>query len=163
MTKAVKAWMLRTPSPHTRRAYQSDLDQFLAHAGIKAGAWEQLAAVRPEDVSSWRDALAADEQTNSTIRRKLTAPRSLFSYLKTYGYTGANPAHSDFVSAPKVHRDGKTVGLSPHDCRRLLPEALHNSKTGRHPRPGYDRRAGLFRLPRRRAGQAQGAGLPHQR
>jgi len=120
VTKAGKAWMLRTPSPHTRRAYQSDLDQFLAHAGIPAGAWEQLAAVRPEDVSKSRDALAADEQTNSTIRRKMTALRSLLSYLKTYGYTGTNSAHSDFVSAPKVHRDGKTVGMSPHDCRRLL-------------------------------------------
>ena len=57
MTKAVSAWMLRTPSPHTRRAYQSDLDQFLSFAGIPAGAWEQLAAVRPEDVSGamhWR-------------------------------------------------------------------------------------------------------------
>jgi integrase/recombinase XerD len=120
MTKAVKAWMLRTPSQHTRRAYQSDLDQFLAHVGIEAGAWEQLVCIRPEDVAAWRDTLAADEQTNSTIRRKLTALRSLFSYLKTYGYTGANPAHSDFVSAPAVSRDGKTVGLSPFDCRRLL-------------------------------------------
>ena len=120
MTKAVKAWMLRTPSPHTRRAYESDLDQFLAHAGIEAGAWEKLAAVRPEDVAAWRDALSRGGQTNSTIRRKMTALRSLFSYLKTYGYTGANPAHSDFVAAPTVSRDGKTVGLSPHDCRRLL-------------------------------------------
>ena len=60
MTKAVKAWMLRTPSPHTRRAYESDLDQFLAHAGIEAGAWEQLAAVRPEHVAAWRDAADAD-------------------------------------------------------------------------------------------------------
>jgi integrase/recombinase XerD len=120
MTKAVKAWKLRTPSPHTRRAYASDLDQFLAHAGIEAGAWEKLAGIRPDDVTAWRVALTADEQTNSTIRRKLTALRSLFSYLKTYGYTGANPARSDFVSAPAVARDGKTVGLSPHDCRRLL-------------------------------------------
>ena len=47
MTKAVKAWKLRTPSPHTRRAYQSDLDQFLTHAGIEADAWEQLAASSP--------------------------------------------------------------------------------------------------------------------
>jgi integrase/recombinase XerD len=120
MSKAVKAWMLRTPSPHTRRAYQSDLDQFLADAGLKAGAWDQLAQVRPEHVAAWRDRLAAEGMTNSSIRRKLTALRSLFSYLKTYGYTGANPAHSDFVAAPKVARDGKTVGLSPHDCRRLL-------------------------------------------
>jgi integrase/recombinase XerD len=57
---------------------------------------------------------------NASIRRKMTALRSLFSYLQTYGYAGANPAHSDFVEAPAVPRDGKTVGLSPHDCRRLL-------------------------------------------
>ncbi|MGO9921909.1 MAG: tyrosine-type recombinase/integrase [Isosphaeraceae bacterium] len=127
--RAIDAWLLRTPSPHTRRAYQSDLDQFLTHAGIKAGAWEQLAASRPEDVSKCRDALAADEQTNRTIRRKLTALRSLFSYLKTYGYTGANPAHSDFVSAPTVHRDGKTVGLSVHNCRRLLDAPIVQNLT----------------------------------
>ena len=35
-TRAIQTWKLRTPSPHTRRAYQSDLDQFLAHAGIEA-------------------------------------------------------------------------------------------------------------------------------
>ena len=76
--------------------------------------------MRPEHVSRWRDQLAAAGQTNSTIRRKLTALRSLFSYLQTYGYSGANPAHGKFVAAPAVPRDGKTVGLSAHDCRRLL-------------------------------------------
>jgi integrase/recombinase XerD len=50
----------------------------------------------------------------------MTALRSLFSYLATYGYTGPNPAHSDFVEAPAVPRDGKTVGLTPDDCRLLL-------------------------------------------
>jgi integrase/recombinase XerD len=44
----------------------------------------------------------------------------LFSYLQVYGYSGANPAHGDFVDVPAVPRDGKTVGLSPEDCRRLL-------------------------------------------
>ena len=57
---------------------------------------------------------------NASIRRKLTVLRSLFSYLQTYGYVGANPAHSDFVAAPSAPRDGKTVGLAPEDCRRLL-------------------------------------------
>ena len=118
--QAVDAWLLRTPSPHTRRAYRLDLDQFLAASGIQPDAWEQLAAIRPEHVSQWREQLAAAGQTNSTIRRKLTALRSLFSYLQTYGYSGANPAHGKFVKAPAVPRDGKTVGLSPHDCRRLL-------------------------------------------
>jgi integrase/recombinase XerD len=44
----------------------------------------------------------------------------LFSYLQVYGCRGANPAHADFVEAPAVPRDGKTVALSPEDCRRLL-------------------------------------------
>jgi integrase/recombinase XerD len=129
--RAVDAWLLRTPSPHTRKAYEHDLNQFLAHAGIAAGAFEHLPQVRPEHVAAWRERLSADEQTNSTIRRKLTALRSLFSYLQTYGYSGANPAHSDFVSAPSVPRDGKTVGLSPHDCRRLLnaPEGNPEKQT----------------------------------
>jgi integrase/recombinase XerD len=118
--RAVDAWLLRTPSPHTRKAYKHDLGQFLAHAGIAEDAYEHLPQVRPEHVAAWRERLAADKQTNSTIRRKLTALRSLFTYLQIYGYSGANPAHGKFVKAPAVSRDGKTVGLSPHDCRRLL-------------------------------------------
>jgi integrase/recombinase XerD len=71
-------------------------------------------------VASWRDYLHEEGLTNSSIRRKMTALRSLFSYLQTYGFVGANPAHSDFVAAPAVPRDGKTVALSPADCRRLM-------------------------------------------
>jgi integrase/recombinase XerD len=118
--KAVGAWLRRTPSPHTRTAYEHDLGQFLNHAGIPADAYEQLPLIRPEHVADWRDQLAAGGMTNSSIRRKLTALRSLFSYLQTYGYGGANPAHGKLVAAPAVSRDGKTVALSPTDCRRLL-------------------------------------------
>ena len=80
-----------------------------------------------------RDQLAGSGMTNSTIRRKLTALRSLFSYLKTYGYTGPNPAHSDFVAAPAVARDGKTVALSTYDCRRLLDAPLVEDVTIKDP------------------------------
>ena len=118
--QAVESWLMRTPSPHTRKAYKHDLNQFLSHAGIEAVAFERLPQVRPHHVTAWREQLAAAGMTNASITRKLTVLRSLFSYLKTYGYNGANPAHSDFVSAPAVSRDGKTVGLSPLDCRRLL-------------------------------------------
>jgi integrase/recombinase XerD len=140
MTAAVEAWTLRTSSKDTRRAYRQDLDQFLAHAGIAPAAWEQLAQVRPEHVAAWRDALMESGQSNSSVRRKMTALRSLFSYLKTYGYTGANPAHSDFVAAPSVPRDGKTVGLSPADCRRLLDAPrLYDDEGGRLPVGTRDR------------------------
>ena len=56
--------------------------------------------------------------------------RSLFSYLQTYGYTGANPAHSYFVQAPSVPRGGNAVGLSPQDCRRLLEASDSDTPVG---------------------------------
>jgi integrase/recombinase XerD len=139
MTAAVEAWLIRTPSEETRRAYASDLEQFLAFAGIAAGEWLELSTIRPEHVSRWRDALAEAGLTNSSIRRKLTTLRSLFSYLQTYGYTGANPAHGKFVKAPAVPRDGKTVALSPQDCRRLLEAPQVKDRQGEIPAGVRDR------------------------
>ena len=120
MGRAVTTWLKRTTSQNTTDAYARDLQQFLEFHDIDPDHWEQLARIVPEDVSAWRDWLRSQSAANSTITRKLTAIRSLYSYLQIYGYTGANPAHSDFVMAPSVPRDGKTVGLSPRACRRLM-------------------------------------------
>ncbi len=117
MNEAVRSWLRKTPSVRTRVNYSRDLRQFLTFANIDL---ESLITVRPEQVAAWRDDMKARGFTNSTIRRKMTALRALFSYLQIYGYVGANPAHGKFVKAPAVPRDGKTVGLSPTDCRRLL-------------------------------------------
>ncbi|MFV0446664.1 MAG: tyrosine-type recombinase/integrase [Planctomycetaceae bacterium] len=120
LTEACSGWLARSPSPNTRSNYTRDLEQFFAFLGFSPHEPERLTTVRPHHVAAWRDHLRAQGLTNSSIRRKLTALRSLFSYLKTYGYLGANPAHSDFVDAPAVPRDGKTVGMTATDCRRLL-------------------------------------------
>ena len=56
-------------------------------------------------------------------RRRLSAPKRIGCSYRLTAFSsvpGFDPAHSDFVAAPKVPRDGKTVGLSPHDCRHLL-------------------------------------------
>jgi integrase/recombinase XerD len=126
MAEACAAWLVRSPSANTRLSYSRDLDQFFAFLKMDPSKPDGLTAVRPHHVAAWRDHLRALGLTNNSILRKLTALRSLFSYLKTYGYLGANPAHSDFVEAPAVPRDGKTVGISPKDCRRLL-DAPDNS------------------------------------
>jgi len=114
----------------TRSNYERDLGQFLIFCGFAANDVGQLATIRPHHVAAWRDHLAQAELTNSSIRRKLTVLRSLFSYLQTYGYVGANPAHSDFVAAPAAPRDGKTVGLTPQDCRRLLEDPCETTPAG---------------------------------
>jgi integrase/recombinase XerD len=127
IARACQAWLMKSPSPDTRSNYDRDVRQFLAFVGIEGDQPEKLTAVRPGHVSAWRDHLQAQGLTNSSIRRKMTALRSLFSYLQTYGYTGTNPAHGDFIDAPAVPRDGKTVALSPADCRRLLDAPAEKS------------------------------------
>jgi integrase/recombinase XerD len=130
ISEGLEAWLLKSPSLNTRAAYTRDLNQFLDFASIPPEHLGSLAAVRPQQVAAWRDALRASGLTNSSIRRKMTALRALFSYLQVYGYCGANPAHSDFVEAPAVPRDGKTVALSPEDCRRLLDAPERGTPSG---------------------------------
>lgn len=130
VTQALEAWLLRSNSNATRENYAMDLGQFLDFIEAPVDALERLLAVRPENVAAWRDHLRGGGLTNSSICRKMTALRSLFSYVQNYGYLGANPAHSDFVHAPSVPRDGKTVGLSPADCRRLLDVPDSSLPTG---------------------------------
>ena len=117
-TEACAGWLSRSASAETRSAYTRELQQFLRFVGIPLGQLEQLGTIRPHQVAAWRDRLHEQELANSSIVRKMTVLRSLFSYLQVYGYAGANPAHSDFVKTPAVPRDGKTVGLSAEDCRR---------------------------------------------
>ena len=119
-TEACTAWLTRSPSVETRAAYTRELRQFLDFVGIAPDHLEHLVSVRPHQVAAWRDHLRECGLSNVAIVRKITVLRSLFSYLQTYGYAGANPAHSDFVTVPPVPRDGKTVGLLPEDCRRLI-------------------------------------------
>src|SRR5207302_5270757 len=129
-TEACAAWLAKSPSCDTRTNYARDVKQFLAFLDIAPAKLEQLAAIVPRQVAGWRDSLREQGLTNSSIRRKMTALRSLYSYLQTYGYTGVNPAHGDFVTAPTVPRDGKTVALSPEDCRRFLDAPADNTPVG---------------------------------
>ena len=120
IAEGCQAWLAKSPSIETRSGYARDLAQFLRFVGIASGSWDELTRVRPSQVAAWRDHLLSRGLSNTAISRKLSVLRSLFSYLRVYGYAGANPADTAFVSAPAVPRDGKTVGLTPEDCRRLI-------------------------------------------
>jgi integrase/recombinase XerD len=118
--EACRAWLSKSPSIDTRTNYARDVNQFLTFLGVSASEPERLACVTPGHVAAWRDHLHARGLTNASIRRKMTALRSLYSYLNSPGFAGANPAHGDFVDAPALARNGKTVALAPNDCRRFL-------------------------------------------
>jgi integrase/recombinase XerD len=127
-------WLTRSPSPETRAAYARELRQFLSFLNMEGDELDALTLIRPHHVASWRDHLRARGLSAAAIVRKITVLRSLFSYLQTFGYTGANPAHSDFVDVPPVPRDGKTVGLAPEECRRLLDGPDRETPEGKRDR-----------------------------
>lgn len=129
--QAKAAWLSKTESEKTRVAYGNDLDQFLAFHGIDPSHIEHMTRILPDQVTSWRDHLLKEggrpdaegvpqPAANSTVTRKLTALRSFFSFLQSYGYRGANPAHPDFVKSPIVPDKGLTPAIIPKLMARLL-------------------------------------------
>ena len=111
------AWLMRSASDATRKAYQRDVELFLRFRGMRP---EHVVRTRSMDIAAWRDALVARGLANSSVGRKVTVLRSLFAHLQVHGFIATNPAHPRIVSMLPVSRDGKTVGLSPDECRQLL-------------------------------------------
>lgn len=136
--QALEAWLAKTESARTKVAYRNDLKQFLDYLGVNPTHIEHMTRILPADVTAWRDHLLAnggkpDElgnpcpASNSTVARKLTALRSFFSFLQSYGYRGANPAHPHFVNTPKVPDEGQTPEIPPKLMVKLLdaPDASY--------------------------------------
>ena len=128
---AFDAWLNKTQSEKTKRAYRTDVEQFLNFHGLNPTHIEQMTRMVPDDVSSWRDHLLAaggnpdkdgnpKPASNATVARKMTALRSFFSYLQVGGYRGGNPAHPNFVDAPKMPDEGLTPAIPPKQVTKLL-------------------------------------------
>ncbi len=106
--EACTAWLLKSQSYETRSGYSRELAQFLLFCGMPRGEWEFLVTLRPSHVAAWRDSLLERGLTNSSVSRKLSVVRSLFGYLRNYGYAGANPADTAVERRPPPDRsEGK--------------------------------------------------------
>src|SRR5712691_6985345 len=62
-------WFANLTNANTRRAYQQDIADFMAFAGLRHPT--EFRAVTRAHVIAWREQLAGQGLTNDTIRRKL--------------------------------------------------------------------------------------------
>jgi integrase/recombinase XerC len=90
----------RAFSPHTLRAYESDLSQFTTHVGTRWGRddWA-VGEIDADMVRSFLSVLHSKMEKTSQAR-KLSTLRSLFRYLVEEGVCRQNPAEA--VSHPKL-------------------------------------------------------------
>src|ERR1700722_3513941 len=110
-------WCANIDNPRTRRAYETDVEDFSGFVGIQRP--EELRAVTRSHVIIWRKTLETRQLSASTIRRKLSALSSLFEYLCECNSVPHNPV--DGVKRPSEGaNEGKTPAIGDAQARLLL-------------------------------------------
>ena len=110
-------WFANLGNPHTRRAYENAVKDFMRFTGIARP--EEFRTVARAHIIAWRDALAQRGLGGSTIRHRLAALASLFEYLCEKNAVTHNPVKG--VERPRTESgEGKTPALGDHQARKLL-------------------------------------------
>jgi integrase/recombinase XerC len=124
----------RNASPHTVRAYESDLSQFIAHAAAGAGIKRSELTPAQLDRSAIRRFLGelhALGQTRASSARKLAAVRTFLRYLRREGIIEDDPGA--LVATPK--RDIRMPAhLSEQEVVALIAAAPDTTPLGRRDR-----------------------------
>ena len=124
----------RNVSPHTVRAYHSDLGQFLDHVAADGGV--KVRALQPEAldrtaIRSFLSAVFAQGQSRATAARKLAAVRTFLRYLRREELIEGDPG--SLIRTPQ--RDTRMpVHLSEDEMARLLEAPSADAPLGRRDR-----------------------------
>ncbi len=119
----IAGW-LGTMSPHTARAYEGDLRQFI---GWLAAQQIPPDRVTPGVVTGWLSQLEAAGQSVATRRRKLAAVLSFYRYAAAEGLALTPPVPHQ---TPRLHRDDADTGaLDNHHARRLWKATAGQPRT----------------------------------
>src|SRR5437899_2299382 len=124
-------WFANLTNANTRRAYQQDVEDFIAFTGLKQ--LTQFREVTRAHVIAWRDQLVQRGRTNDTIRRKLAALSSLYAYLCERHAVWHNPVLG--VKRPRsLNREGVTPALSDAQAQLLLEAPAQDTLKGKRDR-----------------------------
>ncbi|MBI4484541.1 MAG: site-specific integrase, partial [Acidobacteria bacterium] len=124
----------RNVSPHTARAYASDLSQFIAHTAAGAGVTDSDLDPAQLDRAAVRSFLAEihrQGQSRATAARKLAAVRTFLKYLRREEIITIDPGA--LIRTPQ--RDVRMPAhLSEDEMSRLIAAASSSTPLGRRDR-----------------------------
>lgn len=124
-------WFANIDNPRTRRAYKTDLADFMSFVGIQAP--EEFRIVTRAHLIAWRRSLEERGLSTPTIRRKLSALSSLFSHLCDSNAVTHNPVLG--VKRPRSETvEGKTPAIGDGQARALLDAPLADTLKGKRDR-----------------------------
>lgn len=132
---AEEVWLQSLDSERTRRAYRSDVRQFIE--GIRIASSDELYAVTPPVIIAWRRRMAQEKADGgmglkrATVRRKLSALSSLYEHLVEQGIVDFNPVQQ--VKRPgrtKKDRKGSTAPLVQEEARAMLNAPAEDTVIG---------------------------------
>jgi integrase/recombinase XerD len=110
-------WFAHLTNQNTRLAYQQDVREFMAFAGLRQP--EHFYDMTRTHAIAWRRQLTAKGLANDTIRRKLAVRSSLYAYLYERHAVLHNPGLG--VKRPRsMNCEGVTPPLADHQARLLL-------------------------------------------
>jgi integrase/recombinase XerC len=121
----------RNASPHTARAYESDLDQFLQVIADAEGRRRSSLApgdVTPERIRLYLGALFRQGVARSTAARKLASVRTFARWLRREGWTDQDPAA--LASTPRREQT-LPAHLTVEEMGRLLEVPDRSTPLGR--------------------------------
>jgi integrase/recombinase XerC len=128
----------RNVSPHTVRAYESDVAQYLAW--VASGQDVRISQVRPADldgisVRDWVAALNRSGQARATVARKLSGARAFMQYLRREGVIEHDPTIA--AVAPRLDKT-IPVHLSESEMTVLLESIDTRTPLGRRDRAMFE-------------------------
>lgn len=110
-------WFSNLRNARTRRAYQTDVQEFVRFVGIEQAG--EFCHVTRAHVIAWRKAIEQRQVSAATIRRKLSALSSLFDHLCDSNAVSHNPV--DGVTRPSEGaNEGTTPAIGDAQARALL-------------------------------------------
>jgi len=122
-----ESWVHRRQSPHTQRAYRSDVMAFVKFMGL---TWPdqaaQLLRTSVQDVQAFRASLLSQNAAPKTLNRRVSSLSSFYKYLAAAAselrlpITVPNPAHAQFISRESTDPREETRALSAARARQLV-------------------------------------------